>query len=189
MVIIVEGIDRVGKTTLVDMLQKETGFPVYKNSTGFKLESMDNENETDKMLKMLQVCELGNVNIIFDRFHWTDAAYGCVQRGYNVQKAMQNVALIEKKLYEMGAMVVLVRPTDLHKSSEEHGSDLSPHNAIFDTLYDRSMTKRFACNYHNLSKAKDWVMASIRNHNRRVTITLDGKEILEGVRYYARKHL
>ena len=52
MIIIVEGIDRVGKTTLCEKLNKELKIPIYKHKNNqFYYNLMDNKNETDKMLQ------------------------------------------------------------------------------------------------------------------------------------------
>lgn len=153
MIIVVEGIDRVGKTTLVNTLQKVTGFPVYKNCTSFKLEEMDSDNEADKMLKMLQVCELSGADMIFDRFHWTDTVYGCLQRGYNVKNAMANLKAVESKLNEMEAIIILVRPTNVNKSSAIHGSDLKAHSQMFDMLFNVSNARKIACDFNTLGIA------------------------------------
>lgn len=162
MVIIVEGIDRVGKTTLVNMLHEVTGFPVYKNNTSFKLENMDNENETDKMIKMLQICQLTNANIIFDRFHWTDMVYGVIQRRYDYDIAMKNKTLIEDMLIKMGAMIILVKPTDVMRSSEEHGESLLYHNDLFGTLYDQSAMLKYPCRFPTLHSARQWVESMLQ---------------------------
>lgn len=156
MVIIVEGIDRVGKTTLVNMLHNATGFPVYKNNTSFRLEDMDNENETDKMIKMLQVCQLTNASIIFDRFHWTDAVYGVIHRGYDPEKALANVRQIEKVLVNMDALVILVNPTNVGDSSVQHGCDLRGHDKLFAKLFSGCKVDAYACNYHSLDYAVTW---------------------------------
>lgn len=162
MVIIVEGIDRVGKTTLVNMLHNVTGFPVYKNNTSFRLEDMDNENETDKMIKMLQVCQLTNANIIFDRFHWTDLVYGVVQRGYDYDIATKNKILIEDMLEKMGALIILVKPTDVYASSEQHGGNLFYHDGLFNTLYDQSHMLKYSCRFPTLDSAKQWVVSMLQ---------------------------
>lgn len=59
MLIIVEGIDRVGKTTLCEMLSKSFGIKIFKHDSKlFKLDKMDNDNETDKAIKIYEICKL-----------------------------------------------------------------------------------------------------------------------------------
>ena len=162
MIIIVEGIDRVGKTTLVNKLHEMTGFPVYKNNTEFKLENMDNENETDKMIKMLQICEFSRANIIFDRFHWTDAVYGTVHRGYDFDRARENVKRIDEILSRMEAIVILVEPTDVFASSKEHGESLLVHDGLFKGLFhDCMIHDKCMCDYHSIESTAKWAFKKI----------------------------
>ena len=120
MLIIVEGIDRVGKTTLCNMLKDKLGFKIYKHKNdNFNYSKMDNDNETDKMLQLLDLYEQigSDVNIVFDRFHWSDFVYGKIERNYNEDKAVQ--------------------PTNLCESSKQHGRNLY--------MYNRSMEACFKC--------------------------------------------
>lgn len=157
MIVIVEGIDRVGKSTLVDRIQKATGFTVYHNNTDFQLEKMDNDNETDKMLKMLQMYNIGKPGVIFDRFHWTDFVYGCLQRDYSFTKALQNKDKIETELRVQKAVIVLVKPTDIEESSLQHGRDLSRHEQLFELLFNESKLKKLSCTYNTIYDAQKWV--------------------------------
>lgn len=157
MIVIVEGIDRVGKTTLVNRIKKATGFAVYHNNTDFRLDRMDNDNETDKMLKMLQVYDIGKPGIIFDRFHWTDFVYGCLQRDYSFTKALENKDKIEAVLRMQKAVIVLVKPTDIGESSLQHGRDLLRHERLFEFLFDESKLNKISCTYNTIGDAQKWV--------------------------------
>lgn len=161
MIIIVEGIDRVGKTTLVNRIQKATGFTVYHDNNVFGVNKMDNENETDKMLKMLEVYKVGKPGIIFDRFHWTDFVYGCLQRNYSFTRALENKDLIETELRVLKAVIVLVKPTDIEESSLQHGSDLSRHEQLFELLFSESRLDKLSCTYDTIYDAQKWVRDSV----------------------------
>lgn len=153
MIIIVEGIDRVGKTTLCNMLQKHTNFPIYKhNSYRFDYSKMDNLNETDKMLQLLDLYSILNGNVIFDRFHWSDCVYGIIDRGYNFNIAFDNEAKIDKKLRELDAIIIYVLPTDIEASSLEHGKDLAEHKIMMDTCFVLSKIKKYKCTYLSLEE-------------------------------------
>lgn len=164
MIVIVEGIDRVGKTTLVDRLKRETGFAIYHDGMNFPVEKRDNDNETDKMYKMLQVYKAGKPDIIFDRFHWTDFVYGCLQRDYSFAKALRNKDLLETELWIQKAVIVLVKPTNIEESSLQHGSDLSRHEQLFELLFNESKLKKITCTYHTISEAQKWVHEEINNY-------------------------
>lgn len=164
MIIIVEGIDRVGKTTLVNKIQHDTGFKVYHNNTDFKLEKMDNDNETDKMLKMLQIYEAGKPDIIFDRFHWTDFVYGCLQRDYCFAHALANKDKIEAQLRMHKAMIVLVKPTNITESSIQHGLDLARHEMLFDMLYHESKLNKTFCTYNTFPDVQKWIRDGVNSY-------------------------
>lgn len=154
MVIIVEGIDRVGKTTLCNKINKEINFPIYKHVGNFVYSRMDNENETDKMIQLLQLCKITNSTIVFDRFHFTDYVYGVLERNYNVLIASHNVEEIEEFLKEIKAILIYVSPTDVLKSSIEHGSNLEKHDKMFEELFEESKIEhKFRCDYNSLDEA------------------------------------
>ena len=56
MLVIVEGIDRVGKTTLCNMLSKEIDFPIFKLDALFGCEDMKRNNEVNNAILQLQRC-------------------------------------------------------------------------------------------------------------------------------------
>lgn len=144
MLVIVEGIDRVGKTTLCNMLKDELGFKIYKHKNeNFDYSKMDNDNETDKMLQLLDLYkQIGNdANIVFDRFHWSDYVYGTIERKYNEDKAIENLHEITKKLAMLNALIVFIEPTDLIESSKKHGKNLSLYNLKMETCFNYSMDK------------------------------------------------
>lgn len=164
MLIIVEGIDRVGKSTLVNKIQEATGFVTYHDDSGFCLDKMDNDNETDKMLKMLQIYNLRKPGIIFDRFHWTDFVYGCLQRNYPFERALENKDRIEEKLIALDAVIVLVKPTDIEESSQQHGRDLSRHEQLFEFLFRESKLKKRDCVYDTIDYTSKWVFGRVNNY-------------------------
>ena len=153
MIIIVEGIDRVGKTTLCERLRDEMNVPIHKNVCKTKYENMDNNYETDKMLQLINICNITDSIVIFDRFHLTDYVYGIIERGYDVHDASVNIADIENSLKE-DTILLLVEPTNIDKSSNEHGKDLSKHAKMFDEIYKESKIKnKWKCTYNTINEA------------------------------------
>lgn len=151
MIIIVEGIDRVGKTTLCNKLSKELNIPIYKHSQKvMDYSMMDNLNETDKMLQLLDICEITSANIIFDRFHFSDYVYGILERGYYAKIALENLRILDEKLFEMNAVIVYVHPTDIKMSSEQHGKDLIPYFKLMNNIRNMSKTSVYACDYDSI---------------------------------------
>lgn len=152
MIIVVEGIDRVGKTTLCKKLQESLGFSLYKHHGDFDYSKMDNDNETDKMLQMLEVAKIGNANIIFDRFHWSDFVYGMNERKYDIDNAVLNTKKIDKKLNELNSIIILIKPTDLEESSRQHGKDLKFYEIMFECLCEASKVNAYQCDYNTMDE-------------------------------------
>ena len=164
MLIIVEGIDRVGKTTLCNMLKDKLGFKIYKHKNdNFNYSKMDNDNETDKMLQLLDLYEqIGNdANIVFDRFHWSDFVYGKIERKYYEIKAINNLHIIEKKLKEVNAIIIFVEPTNINRSSNEHGKSLLLYNYEMEGCFERSDLSKIKTNYNNLNDVVEFVVEEI----------------------------
>lgn len=165
MIIIVEGIDRVGKTTLVDKLKDATNFPVFKHDGSlFDYSKMDNMNETDKMVQLLEFGKLmGQPSVIFDRFHVSDFVYGSIERSYDLKEAECNFNRIEDTMKELGVILILVNPTDIEWSSEKHGKDLTLHQASFEAMVEKSsIKKKFMCNFTTLDEVVKEVQKELR---------------------------
>lgn len=140
MIILVDGIDRVGKTTLCRMLTDEFGIPSNKDDTRYLGTHRDVIVNTEKINTFMNLIENRCItNIIFDRFHLTEYVYSAIERGF----INKNMFDIDKRLCDCGELVILiyVRPTDIVKSSVEHGKDLSEHDALFATFFNLSKLK------------------------------------------------
>lgn len=151
MIIIVEGIDRVGKTTLCNKLSEELNIPIYKHSQNFiDYSSMDNTRETEKMICMLDICKAADMNIIFDRFHFSDYVYGIIERKYDRVLATKNLLMIDSVLARMNAIMIIMQPTDLASSSEQHGKDLTPYFELMAKAHAISSTFIYTCDYNHI---------------------------------------
>jgi hypothetical protein len=156
MIVIVEGIDRVGKTTLCNKLcSMYPSFSVYKHDCSvMSYKDMDNVNEADKQLQLLDMYGLLGGDIIFDRFNMSDTVYGVMNRrpGYIYDILSNNTYyhfnLIDKKLHELGAFIVMVEPVDINESSKQHGIDLSEHHDLFNVLFDASTCDKVKVDYN-----------------------------------------
>ena len=152
MIIIVEGIDRVGKTTLCEKLNNELSIPIYKNKGIIKYSKMNNIEETDKMFKLLDMYELTkDFDVIFDRFNISDYVYGSIERRYDRSIARTNMEMINERLANFDdALLILVTPTDIERSSKEHGKDLKEYNDMFKDAFDGVYFRKIECNYNEI---------------------------------------
>lgn len=155
MIIIVEGIDRVGKTTLCNMLSEKLNIPIFKDS------NIDSERDQvlqlEKMHSIISYMEtVGENDVIFDRFNWSEYVYGLADRDY---MSLEMLSSIQERLTHLGALFILVYPTDLERSEKEHGSQLSFHQYMFEKLFDSFVDRAevIPCDYNTFGEVVELV--------------------------------
>lgn len=145
MIIIIDSIDRVGKTTLANKLAEKLGARIYKHAIkNGDYSEMKDDSETCAMFALINLATVYNDQItIFDRFHLSNTIYGMIKRNYDLVSSARNFNAIDSALSELGDDVILIKvnPTDLERSSREHGSDLTPYYNLFNELYQKSNIK------------------------------------------------
>lgn len=158
MIIIIEGIDRVGKTTLAQALCEKRNIPIFKkireggNEADGQYETMMNYGNALGLVEVWNQ-DWFTQDLIVDRFHWTEAVYGKCERHTLIplqcMKNVENEMLFHKEKY----LIVYVKPTDIEFSSRLHGKSLVAHELEFNQLYDRSHLNKIETNYDNLNNA------------------------------------
>jgi thymidylate kinase len=99
MIIILEGIDGSGKTTLAEQLSRQTGYPIIHRS------KPETEEDRQQMMKSyIDVCKQ-HKNAIFDRCWYSELAYGPVMRDKSVMTYPQMYEL-ERLLAKSGAIII-----------------------------------------------------------------------------------
>ena len=155
MIVIVEGIDRVGKTTLVNKLSEVLDIPVIKQTR-----IGGNKTSADDIVSVNYGRAAGlvdfwnnkvfNTDIILDRFFWTEAVYNkcdrCINCSIAAAKGLDDVMQVAKEKY----LIILVDPTDIKWSSEKHGKDLTNHQHWFNKLFDMSGLRKLRCNFNTI---------------------------------------
>ena len=157
MIIIVEGIDRVGKTTLVNLIHDKYNMPVLKQERIGGNIANSNDTMHINYGRIIGLIDFWNWqyftdNIIIDRFHWTDAVYSLIDRHNGTSVA--NNKFIEEFMNKCidKYLIIYVKPTDIKWSSEQHGSDLSRHAAMFDYLYEQCVLHKCCCTHESYDK-------------------------------------
>lgn len=147
MVIIIEGIDRVGKTTLANMISKKYHIPIFKQERIEKSRYVT-LNNFENYVRAKSLVEFWNSDsftqdIIIDRFHWTEAVYSYIDRDTNVPAEFMLYTdysvqkLMSKKRDKY--LIIYVKPTDIEWSSRQHGKDLRRHNDMFEAVRNYSV--------------------------------------------------
>ncbi len=155
MLLIIEGVDRCGKSSLANFLAEYQGFSIYKHKEdNIKYTEMTNKGETHTMLAMLDVLALfPEKDIILDRFHLSDAVYGTMNRNYDEDEVIENLKLLDKRLRELKAKIIYVEPTDDGWSSEQNdGIDCRPTRRLFESFFQYSRPDKVT-NYNEIVEA------------------------------------
>lgn len=165
-IIIVDGIDRIGKTTLCKYLSRTTGIPIFKENRTFTGDAkIDVKAGLSSQLSQLNMIESLDADIIFDRFFASEFVYGTLERGCKKSDAINAVCETLEKMIELrnnGVNIIYVsfKPTDVVKSSKEHGKSLIEHAENFDMLdgvicntYKQAIDTFIIANYDTLTEA------------------------------------
>lgn len=141
MVTIIEGIDRVGKSTLAKKIAEETGQKIIKYDDWLFMNNKDKDtdNEAEKSSMMLQMIKQFDLDCIIDRLYVSDYVYGKVERDYK-ENSLDNLYSLNILLSTMENEVIFIIPEDrkeLRDCSTEHGKDLFFHNIFFKNAYKK----------------------------------------------------
>lgn len=118
MIIILEGPDGSGKTTLANKLAEQTGYDVVHMSMP------KSEEEKVKMFSMYKQALEESDNVIFDRCWYSEMAYGPVMRGASYI-SHNNMYELENILAKKGAIVIYCKdnPKTLWSRCMRRGED------------------------------------------------------------------
>lgn len=173
MLILIEGIDRVGKSTLAEKLHQAIDGSILLDRTFddniVKFMKMDYSQSTTnaRELELINVYDSmmeanENTVLIVDRFHLSTALYESVLRN-NYTNAMIASKRIDRYFAERNDIVLIhVKPSDIKLSSMLHGSDLSNDAKFMQMLVDDSFIKnKLEVNWFMIQNCIDSIVASI----------------------------
>lgn len=118
MIIIVEGPDGSGKTTLANKIAKQNGYIMLHRS-----QPKTEEEKQNMMAEYLQVIKAGK-NVVMDRCWYSEMVYGPIMRDASVITYPEMYEL-EKLLCKKGALLIYCtdKPEVLWKRCQERGED------------------------------------------------------------------
>ena len=131
MIIIIEGPDGSGKTTLANQLSKQTGYKII-HRTRPKTE----EEKAIMMDEYLRIIRSGE-SIIFDRCWYSEMIYGPVMRNASAISYPQMYDL-ERWLMEVGAIIIYCTDAKqaLWARCQERGEDYIVDKTTFNSICD-----------------------------------------------------
>lgn len=83
MILLFEGLDKSGKSTLIKNFQDLSGIPIFKNPIKPTKKMFDRGFVNGTYFGAYQTAIASHQDVIFDRSHITEIAYAKVKRGYN----------------------------------------------------------------------------------------------------------
>lgn len=165
MIVVVEGIDRVGKTTLVNKLVK-LGFVEMKDK--FEIDGFIHEfddysiGKCESFVQAAKELDKQGYNVVIDRLHLTEYVYGMVRnRGVN-QHAVWAVDML---LTNLNALLCYVRPADIEISNGLAGLDQAKYNELFDFAVRLSSIKRIETDFTKLDEAVGTIMFHAKKYD------------------------
>ena len=131
MIIITEGPDGAGKTTLAEQISRQTKYPIIHRT------KPKNEEEKKRMMgEYLQTIRSGK-NMIFDRCWYSEMAYGPVMRDSSVISYPQMYEL-EEQLAKTGALIIYATgpKAALWQRCQKRGEEYITSRDNFNAIYD-----------------------------------------------------
>ena len=136
MIVILEGMERTGKSTLATEFEKR-GFVKFKDHNRFREYEVDNvKHRLDSTFSFLQALDQAGTNVVLDRFHISEIVYSALYRNAPLSCMSYNY-FIDAALSKMN--VVLVHCT--RKIDDKYVDDFQ---LDFDKKYLKEMKKQFA---------------------------------------------
>ena len=159
MIVVVEGIDRVGKTTLVHML-RQAGFVDLKDEFVLKQIFFSNFpdyslGKCDSFVAIAKKLNEEGKNVVIDRLHLTELVYGKTVRG---ETNAEGCLALDIELAKLGAMLCLVKPADISISNELAEVDQTERNEWFNYYYSISSMRKIWCDYDSLGEAANYII-------------------------------
>lgn len=142
-IIIVEGADKIGKSTLCGTLKTHLDINIYKRpSDEFDFTRLHCGGVALETCKLLSHLRKTGASIIFDRLHLSEYVYGKIDRNYNEWDNICWFNAMEDFMQGLDVTLILGRPCDLSFSNAAHGSDITPYDKCFVDIYKRSRIKK-----------------------------------------------
>ena len=178
MILIVEGVDRVGKTTLVNKITENCHIKPFIDSY-LKFSYFDLKCNQENIVKGDRNCIIANTekinslvnfyeqfydkitDVIFDRLHLSEFVYGMCDREYTSFEAFK---ILDEKLAKLNALIIYIEPKDLEWSSNKHGSNLEHHYNTFEYILNETKCEVIRCNFDTLDEVVSKIKERVTNN-------------------------
>lgn len=123
MIVILEGLERTGKSTVAEILETKYNFVSFKDHNHLmEMDCSSIANRLDSTLSMITALDKANINVVLDRFHLSELIYGNYYRGYR-RENFQHIKYIDEVLSHLNTKLIL-----LERIVDEKYEEVFPHN-------------------------------------------------------------
>lgn len=129
MIVILEGLERTGKSTVAEILENNFGFIRFKDHN--HLMEMDKNsiaNRLDATLSMITALDKSNIDVVLDRFHISELIYSTYYRGNN-RTSFKHIRYIDEVLSHLNTKLILLERT----VDDDYEEDF-PDNGYFQNI-------------------------------------------------------
>lgn len=145
MIVILEGLERTGKSTLAKQFE-ERGFVNFKDhnhSRNMRPEFI--KERLDATLSFLIQADKNNIDVVMDRYHLSEYFYGRYVRGYN-QDNFEYIWYIDEVLSHLNTHLILLERDTSKEYIESYPSEISEkelknYKKNFHYIWDKSYIK------------------------------------------------
>ena len=113
LIVVVEGLERTGKTTLCKEFEKR-GFVYFKDFNRINYHDVTSlEGRLDTTLTFLQNLSENGVNVVVDRLHLSEYSYGNVLR--KAEGAARNIDYIDNAISKLNSVLIYCKDSDFEE--------------------------------------------------------------------------
>lgn len=157
MILILEGPNKVGKTTIAKQIEQDFGFTYFRDRQFNKIKPELIEYVTYFMaISQLNLLKTLKENIIVDRFHATEWVYGNINRNYSNYKMWD----IDRELAVMNAKLLYMTDS-IENINERNGKDMSRYCKEFDYFFMLCKIDKLKANLNEKEKIYKWIKNSL----------------------------
>lgn len=175
MFVIVEGIDRVGKSTLCKALKNngfitlKDAFSTVKTTKGYEMKLYPEQSaafpsysigKIDTAIQYIKQLNDAGFNIVADRLHLTELVYGNLDRPSRSSET--NVWYLDNLIDETfgdDVALVYVEPDDISSANVRAERDLTDHDKMFEIAFYRSSIKqKLITDFYKLNEAVEMLV-------------------------------
>lgn len=144
LIVVVEGLERTGKTTLCKEFEKR-GFVYFKDFNRINYHNVISlEGRLDTTLTFLQNLSENGINVVVDRFHLSEYSYGNIFR--NLQGTARNIDYIDNAISKLNSVLIYCKDNDFEEYKKRMLLKYTPEQVKnlsnkFEYYFDKSEIK------------------------------------------------